>query len=225
MSKRNHIVILTLVLSAVAGFCDTVTFVSADSIFSAHVTGNFIVFASQIILHNNVGGVWIKLITFPVFVIAVITGGWLDEKKSGNPYFILLVESSVLLFTGIALTAQYVFNDFHPLYWVAMLVVFAMGLQNAFGKLYAKETYGPTTMMTGNTTEASLGLRSYMRKFDGVGSSSVLKKQLYTLVGFLFGCLSGALISKWAGLFAIIIPGIAIVICYHWLMKSRGLAS
>jgi uncharacterized membrane protein YoaK (UPF0700 family) len=221
MSKRNHISVLTLLLSAVAGFCDTVTFVAADSIFSAHVTGNFIVFASQVILGNNANA-WIKLITFPVFVIAVITGGWLDEKKQGNPYFILLVESSLLLFSSaVALATQYFFNDYHPLYWIVMLVVFAMGLQNAFGRLYAKETYGPTTMMTGNTTQASLSLRNYMRKLDGAESSAGFKKQLYPLGGFLFGCLSGALISKWAGLFSIIIPGIAIVICYHWLMKNR----
>jgi len=222
MSKRNHTSVLTLLLSAVAGFCDTVTFVTADSIFSAHVTGNFIVFASQVMLGNH-GGAWIKLITFPVFVIAVITGGWIDKKKQDNPYFILLVESNLLLFSGaVAVAAQYFFNDYNPMYWLVMLVVFAMGLQNAFGKLYAKETYGPTTMMTGNTTGASLGLSGYLRKCGDVESSAGFKKQLYPLGGFLFGCLSGALISKWAGLFSIIIPGIAIAICYHWLLKNRA---
>jgi len=55
----------------VAGFCDVATFTSANQLFSAHVTGNFVVFA-----YDLVKGVdeqtWRKLLSFPVFIAAVI---------------------------------------------------------------------------------------------------------------------------------------------------------
>ena len=77
MKAQRQINTFTLLLAAVAGFCDTATFVSGDSIFSAHVTGNFIVFAAQVIVGTEENA-WIKLVTFPVFIIAVIIG----DRKS-----------------------------------------------------------------------------------------------------------------------------------------------
>ncbi|MET1057588.1 MAG: DUF1275 family protein, partial [Pedobacter sp.] len=47
--KQDKIWFVTLLLTIIAGYCDTVTFVAADKIFSAHVTGNFIVFAYQLV--------------------------------------------------------------------------------------------------------------------------------------------------------------------------------
>lgn len=221
MNEQKRISIFTLLLSAVAGFCDTATFVSGDSIFSAHVTGNFIVFAAQVIVGND-SNAWIKLLTFPVFIIAVISGGWLAEKTS-DKYFILLIESLLLLLCGAtAIFYSFIFhaNANTALYCIVMMVVLAMGLQNAFGKLYAKETYGPTTMMTGNVTQASLDLGSLIRKGVGVESSASLKKQLYLIGGFLLGCLFGALISKAVGLMSVFIPAFILMLCYFSLKKS-----
>ena len=69
---------LSVLLTLVAGFCDTVTFVAADSLFSAHVTGNFIVFAYDIV-HEVDAHAWSKLVSFPVFVAAVAAGRLVAE--------------------------------------------------------------------------------------------------------------------------------------------------
>ena len=103
------------------------------------------------------------------------------------------------------------------MYTVAMTTVFAMGLQNAFGKLYAKETHGPTTMMTGNVTQASLDLGNLIK--NGLKDADTLlsfKKQLVTILGFLAGCFLGAIAGKYFGLGTLVIPGIAIVVCYFY---------
>lgn len=220
MENQRSIWFVTLMLSAVAGYCDTVTFVSAGSIFSAHVTGNFIVFAYQIIKGSDVQA-WIKLLTFPVFIISVIIGG-LIAAKSANRYKILLAEGIILLLSGVI---SEVFIHTPGLIWetyvVVMMVVFAMGLQNAFGKLYAKETYGPTTMMTGNVTQASLDLgNSIGSAFKDLISVQSLKKQSLTIGGFLLGCLAGALLAKSFGLTVIILPGAGMVICYFSTDKN-----
>ena len=218
MEQQKNIWYVTLLLSSVAGFCDTVTFVAAESIFSAHVTGNFIVFAYQMVKGSDAQA-WVKLLTFPVFVLSVMVGGWMATRVK-NRYTLIFTEGLILIISGISFIVLDVlgFMDSYSwlLYLLTMFVVFAMGLQNAFGKLYAKETHGPTTMMTGNVTQASLdlgGLLTSRFKDDAIFLS--FKKQLVTISGFLIGCLLGALLGKDFGLSSIILPGLGMVICYY----------
>jgi uncharacterized membrane protein YoaK (UPF0700 family) len=221
MEIQKNIWYVTLLLTMIAGYCDTVTFVAADSIFSAHVTGNFIVFAYQIIKGSDVHA-WIKLLTFPVFILAVIAGGRI-ALKSVNRYTILFWEGIILVLSGIA---SYVFGYLEnfsewTMYAVVMSTVFAMGLQNAFGKLFAKETHGPTTMMTGNVTQASLDLGNLIKNGTNDADSLLsFKKQLVTIFGFLIGCFLGAVAGKFFGLGTLILPGTAMIICY-WYHRNN----
>lgn len=222
MENEKNIWFVTLMLAVVAGYCDIVTFITAGSIFSAHVTGNFIVFAYQIIKGSDAQA-WIKLLTFPVFIISVILGGRI-AAKSVNRYKLLLIEGIILVLGGIISEA---FIRVPGLIWetyvVVMMVVFAMGLQNAFGKLHAKETYGPTTMMTGNVTQASLDLgNSISSSFKDLVSLQGLKHQSITIGGFLAGCLVGALMAKNFGLTVIMLPGAGMIICYFSTGKNTA---
>lgn len=220
MENQKSIGFVTFMLAAVAGYCDIVTFISAGSIFSAHVTGNFITFAYQLVKGSDAQA-WIKLLTFPIFVISVIIGGRI-AAQSVNRYKLLLIEGLILLLSGV-ISAIFIRQPglIWETYVVVMMVVFAMGLQNAFGKLYAKETYGPTTMMTGNVTQASLDLGSAINsKFKDAVSIQSLKKQSVTIGGFLIGCLSGALLAKSFGLSVVLLPGAGIIICYFTTDKD-----
>jgi uncharacterized membrane protein YoaK (UPF0700 family) len=224
MENKNHINWVTFLLAWVAGYCDTVTFVSGDSIFSAHVTGNFIVFAAQTVTGGSADS-WVKLLTFPVFVSAVIIGGWIANDPQKR-YKLLLTEGILLLVSGIAAVMLpllgYVEGKLCT-YLIVMIVVFGMGLQNAFGRLFAKETHGPTTMMTGNVTQASLDIGNLLR--GGFFTESIawqsLKKQGYTIGGFLTGCLLGAVFSKIWGLPVIFLPGVFLLVCYRMGTKSN----
>ncbi len=104
------------------------------------------------------------------------------------------------------------------MYIIVMITVFALGLQNTFGRLFAKETHGPTTMMTGNVTQASLDLGNILRKGTGSDISSwlSLKKQFVIIGGFLAGCLLGAWFGKIGGLAVTGIPGAALLIYYFY---------
>jgi len=209
---QSNIKWFTLFLSAVAGYCDTATFIAGNGTFSAHVTGNFIIFAAQAILNADPNA-WIKLITFPVFIIAVITGGWL-AAKTGKRYVLLLTEGVLLMVAGGL--AFWLGNEQSGRYVVVMVIVLAMGLQNTFGKLFPKETYGPTTMMTGNVTQASLDLGNLLWKgfkADFLPLESI-KKQLFLVCGFLVGCFLGGLLAKFIGLQAVVLPGLTITIFY-----------
>jgi uncharacterized membrane protein YoaK (UPF0700 family) len=222
MENEKNIGFVTLLLAAVAGYCDIVTFITAGSIFSAHVTGNFITFAYQIVKGSD-SQAWVKLLTFPVFILSVIAGGRI-AAKSDNRYKLLLIEGVTLVLGGIiSETCIRIPGLTWETYVVVMMVVFAMGLQNAFGKLYAKETYGPTTMMTGNVTQASLDLgNSISSSFKDLVSVQGLKHQSITIAGFLAGCLAGALMAKSFGLTVIVLPGAAMIICYFSTGKNTA---
>jgi uncharacterized membrane protein YoaK (UPF0700 family) len=220
MKELQNVWLITLLLSFIAGFCDTATFVAADRLFSAHVTGNFIVFAFQLVSHTGEYS-WVKLITLPVFIISVVSGGWIASKASGR-HLLLLTEGALLIFSGLAaLSYQMYIHAGWAMYTVAMFVVFAMGLQNAFGKLFSKETHGPTTMMTGNVTQAALDLGSLFRlRFSDPSLKLSLKKNLVTVGGFLAGCLVGAILAKLIGLCAILLPGLLLISYYAMGRKT-----
>ncbi|TDN36768.1 DUF1275 domain-containing protein [Hymenobacter sp. UV11] len=209
---------LSILLTLVAGFCDTVTFVAADSLFSAHVTGNFIVFAYDV-LHHVDSHAWTKLVSFPVFVAAVAAGRWVGGRAQ-NRYAVLLWEGGLLLAAGLlALAGPGALRQV-----AAMLVVFAMGLQNAFGRLYAKETYGPTTVMTGNVTQATLDALGLMAH-PSPEPAAALRKQGLVIGAFLTGCLLGAVAARWGGLAVVGLPGLLLplrVLGYHRQARQQA---
>src|SRR5271170_3131133 len=217
MEQEKTTRITSLLLPFVAGFCDTVTFVAAGELFSAHVTGNFIVFAYDIIKHPHADA-WQKLITFPVFIIAVMIGGRIN-RNSTNMYRLLTLEGILLLISGLLALAIKNPNDASQ--WqvvtIAMIIVVALGFQNTFGKLYGKATYGLTTVMTGNVTQASIdfikGLTTSPSDPEAWGS---FRKQLILIFGFLFGCLFGAIMAAKFGLCSVVLPGIILIL---WILK------
>ncbi len=91
--KINRFIFTSIILSFVAGYADTSTFVGADGLFSSHVTGNFVIFAYDIVT-NQIAGSWIKLIAFPVFILAVFISTLIidhvnDDKIAVNRLIIL----------------------------------------------------------------------------------------------------------------------------------------
>jgi uncharacterized membrane protein YoaK (UPF0700 family) len=198
---------LSVVLTLVAGFCDAATFVAADELFSAHVTGNFIVFAYDVVRRADAHA-WLKLVSFPVFLLSIVVGRWI-ARRSANRYALLVVEGSLLLSSGLV---EWIFR------WqraapglsslIAMTIVFALGLQNTFGRLFSKETYGPTTVMTGNVTQAILDVTELLAapKTETARLATV-KNQTVIIAGFLVGCLLGALGGRQLGLGIVAVPG------------------
>jgi uncharacterized membrane protein YoaK (UPF0700 family) len=215
MEPEQRAFSLSLLLTLVAGFSDTVTFVAADQLFSAHVTGNFIVFAYHAVLDAGTAD-WSKLLSFPVFVGAVVSGSLLTKKYASN-YALLLAEGALLVVSG--LLALMLSATAAP--WLgqltAMTIVFAMGLQNAFGRLYPKETYGPTTVMTGTVTQTALdGAELALGGAGATGKGPAIKKNLVIIAGFLVGCLTGALAAKACGLWPVLLPGVALLGFASW---------
>ena len=61
--------------AAMAGFVDTVGFVALFGVFTAHVTGNFVLLGAQLARPGQ--GAAIKLLAFPAFIVAVAAATWI----------------------------------------------------------------------------------------------------------------------------------------------------
>jgi len=212
--------VMSGLLSFVAGYADTTTFICANRLFSAHVTGNFVVFVFSLVTNAHVSA-WMNLFAFPFFVAAVAASSWLVtySKYPGN---VLRIQAVLLLIAGM-IAAMLRLADIEtplPIFLLAMIIVFAMGLQNGFGKLYPYTTYSATTIMTGNVTQITLDLvRSIRRQNRSAELKAGLRRQGLVIAFFFIGCLMGGVISHVTGLSAIILPGL--VMLYFWTVRKR----
>jgi uncharacterized membrane protein YoaK (UPF0700 family) len=203
--RINRFILTSIILSYVAGFADTSTFVSADRLFSAHITGNFVILAYDIVT-NHIVDSWKKLIAFPVFIVAVFIStimiDYIDDDKKAVNRFIFL--EGFLLITAGLISWFYRHENMSAIQEVLipMLIVFAMGLQNASGRLHAKEFLAPTTVMTGGTTQFIIDLTGYLKNKDQENQNLKVKlaHAVYVILPFLIGCISGAFITKADGL-------------------------
>jgi uncharacterized membrane protein YoaK (UPF0700 family) len=77
------------ILSFTAGFADTLTFTTANGLFSAHVTGNFVVLAYDVVSGAEIKD-WIKLVSFPVFLLGVVVSGIIANRNRQTSYIVFL---------------------------------------------------------------------------------------------------------------------------------------
>jgi uncharacterized membrane protein YoaK (UPF0700 family) len=142
---------ISIGLAFVAGFADAASFVGADGIFCAHVTGNFVVLAADL-ARGARADEWLKLATFPIFVATVLVAAKIHARRKPHTARWLLLATAVLL-GAAALVGALVPSEVHGpgRSAVVALLVLAMGVQNAMHRLHP--ALGPmTTVMTGNVT-------------------------------------------------------------------------
>lgn len=210
-----------LLLTFVAGFVDTATFVSANGLFAAHVTGNFVVFGAAL-AKGIQDKDYLKLITFPVFVLAVMVGTLLYRGSNSSSVkikgisFVLIVQALFLLVVGF-------FSLLSPnsisLSLIALLLVFAMGLQNSLHHFIP----GPmTTVMTGTVMNWSSGYVEKLSGLNGVSSKTLTTKPMtsWMMLSFASGCIVSGFIASKVGFSSCLIPGVIVAITSYLECKA-----
>jgi len=198
------------VLSVIAGMVDVIGFLSLG-LFTAHVTGNLVVIAAQLVR----GGPprLATVLAVPVFMMAVASA-WLIAKASDRrgPALLrpLLLVQFLLLVAVLTLSVvgQPAGNPHGLLAGVtAMIAVSAMACQ--FSLLRLAMTGAPSTaVMTGNLTNAVLALLDSLSRTRPLtqGSHERLRRTLKVLIGFFAGCVAGATAVSFLGVWAWSLP-------------------
>jgi len=217
--KKDAVFYSSLIMAFSAGFVDTSTFTVADGLFSAHITGNLVVFAYKLSNHAKLAD-FVNLISFPVFIAAVILTGKINSRYK-NQIGIAVSIGLLLIIAGIIafflkqkdITTGLLYRC------MLMIIVFSMGIQNTVNRLYLSFVFGPTTVMTGNITKAIIDFFLYNSTQHTSEKFIELQRSLVLLSGFVIGCILGGLISYNYGLVSMLIPGIILVIYYSVFYK------
>lgn len=213
-------------LAFTAGFIDTVTFFGAGGLFSAHVTGNFVLFAAALVRGLNQTDI-LKLLALPFFAtsvaIATVLKRSILEKKGYGLRTILHIEAGVLVACGLAFAIAKPQQMSFVYQALLMLVVASMGFQNAYHRFF-KGPMTASTVMTGNVTqltmeftEQSMGIKKSHAPLE---SAQKAREILTGIVGFAVGCLCAAISTKHLGLASISMGGIVLLVACLLFKKS-----
>ena len=190
-------------LAFVAGFVDAAAFVALAGLFTAHVTGNFVLIGAELVSTSS--GVIAKLVALPAFVLAVAATRLIAlalERRGIAPLRPLFgLEAGLLAAFGAAglALAPFASPDGAPAVLVGMLGVSAMGVQNAIGRL-ALGHLAATTVMTVNVTQTVLDATDLLRGAAAdAATRQRLRRMLPAVVAFAAGALAGAFgVAAWS---------------------------
>jgi len=222
---------LPLVLSVIAGMVDVIGYLSLK-LFTAHVTGNIVVIAAQLVY----GGPpkMDQILAVPVFILAV-AGVWLIAHalhRRGPALRRPLLLIQFLLLTCVLIVAVIYHPDADPSGLMsditAMIAVSAMASQYSLLQLTLPGAPS-TAVMTGNLTKTVLAFLETTSERDSLISErqplikdarQELRTTLQAVVGFFAGCLLGAgavfWLRDWAWSLPVIVAGVT------WALVARG---
>ena len=223
----------TCILSFVAGFVDTCVFVALFGLFTAHVTGNFVLIGAALV-HRD-GDVLPKLLALPVFVLAVAAAVKAAEalerrQRRRIPPF-LYAEAALLLLAFLASTLDVPRHPSDPSALLAgMFATAAMGLQNALMRLELA-SLPSTTVMTMNVTQSAIDVvtmlsRNVDPRSDGARRDEARKRfarMWPQICAFTAGAAAGAASYSLAGLGALVLPAVlCVVLAIRWGARGAG---
>src|SRR5580692_6234722 len=198
-----------MLLSFVAGYVDSYTYLALFGLFAAQVTGSFVIAGAEFITRDY--GIAGKLLAIVAFVLAAaITAALIglarNTGRTALPLMLALEAALLAIFAAMLLFGPTIKNasDWHGIV-AGLVAASAMGAQSVLVRLLMKGI-PQTNVMTGNmtqlgiaTTELILAWRRFarsrhgpaaVREFEGVREQLLVV--LSVALGFLVGAAAGA---------------------------------
>jgi uncharacterized membrane protein YoaK (UPF0700 family) len=215
------------VLALIAGYVDTVGFIALFGLFTAHVTGNFVLIGAEV---SGVGqGVLLKLLAFPSFIAGIAISSvlfkFLERNHSADAASALYLLQAVLLAAFLVtgwLAAPITDTSAAIVLVCGVLGTMAMGVQNARGRLL--QTTGlPNTVMTGNVTQVVLDVIELIHRGTHGGHAQQVSERLRwtfaAMGGFAAGAIIGALLYVRFSFIALALP-VAVLLILAWTKRG-----
>jgi len=203
---------ISALLSFNGGFVDTAGFLGLQGLFTAHVTGNFVTLAAALI--SGTHGVIGKLLALPEFVIVVaaarLLGAALRARSLPARQVLLIAKVGCLLAFFVLAVAFGPFpdSDAPAALCTAFAGIAGMAIQNAVQRVHFS-SLPPTTLMTGNTTQAVLDgvdLLSGAPAADTGAMRARLGRVLWSIACFALGCALAAGLYYLVGFWCLALP-------------------
>lgn len=199
-------------LSFNGGYVDTIGFLTLQNLFTAHVTGNFVMIGDA--MANGSSGIYAKLLALPVFCVTILLSRSIMLRLAPSEHRAMrsMLVVKLLLFTLAAALAIWLgpfeVPDTPALILTGMVLVIAMAIQNGIHRVHLKDA-PPTTLMTGTTTQIMLDLAQLMYPHSDEDPAVVRARMMRFLIAvavFALGCALAAAAYVFAGLYSYLIP-------------------
>jgi uncharacterized membrane protein YoaK (UPF0700 family) len=202
--------LMPVLLSFVAGYLDSYTYLSLFGLFAAQVTGSFVTAGAEFVTSDS--GIAGKLIAIAAFLAAATATTALiimarEARRAVLPWMLSLETLLLAIFAAILVFGPPVHDarDWHGVV-AGLFAAMAMGAQSVQVRLLMKDI-PQTNVMTGNMTQLGIAVTELImtrRRFAGNLHSEAanraltqVRTQLFTVltiaVGFLAGAAVGAL--------------------------------
>lgn len=191
-----------------AGYVDTLGFIALFGLFTAHVTGNFVLIAVAL-ADASQASILLKFLAFPAFVFGVAGARLLIAaiQARRGPALRMALALQAALLAGFMLCgwlASPIGAEVTPFAMAAgLLGTAAMGAHSATSRLLLAHL-APTSMMTGNVTQIVIDTVDRMRGVAGTASAG--GKFLWPLCAFAIGAVAAAFAYIAFGFLALAVP-------------------
>lgn len=202
---------IAALLSFNAGFVDTAGFLGLQGLFTSHVTGNFVTLGAALVLGHH--GILNKILALPEFIVVIALArlaGTAMRRRGWPVLRVFLATQVALLALFCALAVAYgPFADADTPIALAtgFAGIAAMALQNAVQRVHFA-ALPPTTIMTGNTTQATIDAIDLMTGNAPAQPAAVrarLGQLTVGIVTFAAGCAVSALLFWLAGFWCLVL--------------------
>ena len=205
--------LLPAMLSLIAGAVDVICFLALGGLFTAHITGNFVILAA----HYATGGFSQvgPLLSIPIFLAVLYVVSLAAEAIKNNGLSArrpLLTLQAALLTACLALSLKFSpfpNADSPTAVFVGMLAVAAMATQNVLSTL-GLPGVPSTAVMTTNIVHFMVDLATLTRKRNAQDTIARAKHRssitFQCVIGFLVGCIAGAILEMRFSLNALAFP-------------------
>ncbi len=204
--------LLVNLLSFNGGYVDTAGFLGLQGLFTAHVTGNFVTAGYALVFGTH--GITAKLIALPEFIVVValarLIGAAMRARRWPDLKILLWVKVALLLAFFVLAVRFGPFPDSDAP--IALLTGFAaiaaMAIQNAVHRVHFA-ALPATTLMTGNTTQATLDAVDLLSGVAGSNAAAIrlrLSRTLAGILAFAAGCALAAVLYGWIGFWCLVVP-------------------
>src|SRR5580692_10674612 len=208
---------MPMLLSFVAGYVDSYTYLALFGLFAAQVTGSFVIAGAEFVTRDY--GIAGKLLAIVAFVVATaLTAAliiWVrNAGRAPLPWMLALETALLAIFTAMILCGPAIENarDWHGIV-AGLVAASAMGAQSVLVRLLMKGI-PQTNVMTGNMTQLGIAmtdlivarrkLRRSRHDADDARNFEEVRRQLLIVVsvagGFLVGAAAGATAFAFTGL-------------------------
>ncbi|MCM2567374.1 YoaK family protein [Janthinobacterium sp. SUN176] len=210
MDQPPHSRLFGTSLGFLAGYVDTLGFIALFGLFTAHVTGNFVLIGAALADASR-ASILLKFLAFPAFIAGVAVTRLMVlavERRAGPSLTLAMLLQWALLagFMVFGCLAEPIGKDVSSMAMVAgLLGTAAMGVHSATSRLLLAHL-APTSMMTGNVTQIVIDTVDVLRGAADGATHARCGKFFWPLLAFALGAIAAAFAYLAVGFVALAVP-------------------